>query len=593
LRHLRKHWFGEVGLLSAVMLGSLAAPLIAQNAGAGGAAGNAGGAAGNAGGAVGNAAAGNAAGAAAPGTAPGGSSTGAPGANGLGGAPAPGATGGNDEGNSANGNAAAGIASPGMAGNGDAGTAGNAASGVSGMGSTGTAGGPSAAGGSLAISNNPAPQQYDISRTITDALRASAAVQTATRNVRIDNKLADAAAAQGRPNINGVASATRYDQSTFIALGGSPPIEVLPSHTELLQLNLGEDLDIAGQIRAATDQYHLQGLADQFILQQLSDARVLDAETIYFNLLRADHQVQVAQANLVDAQQNQTDAQNLFNAGTGQKIDLLRANTQVAQAQQQLTQSLDQQGIAQSDFNDLVGRPLDTPVTLKDVPGVTVGSAPANTGSVGAPTGIALYQPPTTAVSTISLPRSIQTADTNRPEILADQVDIQVARNGITLARAGLAPTLDVDASGNYYPTTSFQNPRQRTAQITATLTIPIYDGNGTQDQVKAAHLRQQNAQTNLDSEKTDVALDVSQAYLNLVTAAQQIAAANTALQQAIAARQLAELRYRGGVGLFSEVSDAQASLVQAENSQVNAVYDYLVSRAQFENSLGTPLAPL
>jgi outer membrane protein len=88
------------------------------------------------------------------------------------------------------------------------------------------------------------------------------------------------------------------------------------------------------------------------------------------------------------------------------------------------------------------------------------------------------------------------------------------------------------------------------------------------------------------------VTLDVRQADLNLLTAARQIGAANTALQQAIAARQLAQARYEGQVGLYLEVTDAQAALVQAENSQVNAVYDYLVARAQFENALGTPQIP-
>ena len=183
----------------------------------------------------------------------------------------------------------------------------------------------------------------------------------------------------------------------------------------------------------------------------------------------------------------------------------------------------------------------------------------------------------------------MQTAYAQRPEILADQVNVRVAQTGITLARAGLQPTLRVDANGYYYPTTDFQNPRQRTAQISATLTIPLYDGNATHDLVQEARLRQQNAQTTLESQQSDVALDVNQSYLNLVTAANQIDAANTALASAVAARQLAEIRYRGGVGLFLEVTDAQAALVQAENSQVNAVYDYLVARAQFQNAIGAP----
>jgi outer membrane protein TolC len=37
------------------------------------------------------------------------------------------------------------------------------------------------------------------------------------------------------------------------------------------------------------------------------------------------------------------------------------------------------------------------------------------------------------------------------------------------------------------------------------------------------------------------------------------------------------------------EVTDAQTALVQSENNQVDAVYNFLVARAQFQNSIGAP----
>lgn len=555
-------------LLAALLLGSTSAPLHAQNGATG-------------------------AGTAAPGTAGNAGANGNTGANG-------GAT---------NNGATGATGTPGVTGN-NAATGNNAVNGTTGTGTNGTLSNGTPPGGSVKTTNNPTPQHYDIARTIADALQSSADVQTAARIVQIDQKRADAAAAQGRPNVNAQGSATRFDSPTKVAFnlpttGGtsgtssSPPqpapeLTVLGNHTETLSLNLSEQLDIAGQIRAATDQYRLQSLADQFLLQQARNARILRAQTIYYNLLRAQHQVQVAQANLQDAQQQQTDALNLYNAGTGQKIDLLRANTQVAQDQQQLTQAQNNDNVAQSTFNDLVGRPLTTPLTVDDVPGVTVGQPVANTSAVGAPSPEATFTPFTVApsdVSGIDLDQSLQTAYNSRPEILADQVNVRVAETGVTLARAGLQPTLRVEANGLYYPTPSFQFPRQRVAQVMATLTIPLYDGNATHDRIQEAQLQRDNAQTMLESQRSDVALDVRQAYLNLVTAANQIDAANSALQQAVAARQLAEVRYRGGVGLYLEVTDAQAALVQAENSQINAVYDYLVARAQFENAVGTPQA--
>ena len=86
---------------------------------------------------------------------------------------------------------------------------------------------------------------------------------------------------------------------------------------------------------------------------------------------------------------------------------------------------------------------------------------------------------------------------------------------------------------------------------------------------------------------RNDVSFDVRQAYLNLETAVKQLATTNTALVQARAARELAEVRYTNQVGLFLEVTDAQTALVRAQVAQVNAVYDYLLARARFDAALG------
>ena len=366
-----------------------------------------------------------------------------------------------------------------------------------------------------------------------------------------------------------------------------------PTHQEILQLNISNRFDLSGQIHAASSQARLQSLADEFILGEFRNARILRAQTIYFNTLRAEHQVQVANAALRNAQQQESDAAKLYVGQIGAKIDLLRAQTQVANANQNVTASVNSLAIAQTSYNNLAGRPLDAPVAVLDVPGVTVGDEVSDSSSVGtaATPAQAPYSVPASDAA-INITQALKTAETRRPEILAAQVNIRVAETGIKLARAGLDPSLSLSAAGNYYPTPSFQFPRQRTAQLTATLSIPLYDGGATRDRVDEARLRTENARTSLASTETDVALDVRQSYLNQATAARQIDAANAALKSAVAARQLAQIRYQGQVGLYLEVTDAQSALVQAENAQVDAVYNYLVSRAQFENAVGTPQSP-
>ncbi|WP_165864547.1 TolC family protein [Capsulimonas corticalis] len=428
---------------------------------------------------------------------------------------------------------------------------------------------------------------WDLNRTIAAAYESSSDLQIAQRNTEIDQKRANQKADEGHPNIEGRASATRFDQKTKVSIGGTPPVEVLGSHTETLELGISQRLDLTGQIKAATDQATLQKLADEFQVKRIRNDRSLRAETVYYNLLRAQHQMQVAQASLTTALEQQRIAQQLNGQQVGQKVDVLRANTQVANAQTELRRTQNNASIARTSFNDLVGQPLATEVVLSDLPGVSVGQATPSATATTTEPETPLFASPTAEVTAIDVNKDLQTAYTQRPDVLAQQVNVRVAEKGIKLAHAGLEPDFRLNAAGDYYPTTSFQSPRQRTAAITASITIPFYDGGVTRDKVSEAKLETENAKTTLDSLKSDVSLDVSQAYLNLTTAAAQIDNANSALQQAIKTRDLALLRYRGEVALYLEVTDAQAALQAAENNQINAVYDYQVAQAEYRHALG------
>jgi OMF family outer membrane factor len=366
---------------------------------------------------------------------------------------------------------------------------------------------------------------------------------------------------------------------------------MIKDHSEALSLGVSLDLDAFGQIRAAASQAKLQSLSDEFVLAQVRNRRILAAKSVYYDLLRAEHQVQVAQATLMTAKLQQATAVKLNLGQVGQKIDVLRANTQVANSEQEVTAAQNSRDLAQSSFNDLVGRPLSSPVQIEDVPGVSAGVSVGADGQVKTPEAQAgtPFTVSATEVAAIDLTRSIAAARNARPEVLAAQVQVRVAETGIKLARRGLDPTVSISAATNYYPTTSFQQPRQSQSEIMLGISIPLYDGGASRARAQAARLETDNARTALDRRLKDVALEVRQTYINLVTAAHQIDAANTALQQSIAARQLAQARYEGQVGLYLEVTDAQAALVQAETSQVNAVYSYLIARAQFENALGAP----
>lgn len=437
------------------------------------------------------------------------------------------------------------------------------------------------------------PVTLTLAQAIEMTLKASTALAIATRNLDRDAARVDEAKAAGGPRAAATATGTHFDGPTKITFGATS-ITALPQDTALLGVNASLPIDISGQIRAQTDVARIQALADRFARDTVYNSLVLEAQTAYFGVLRAQHQVQVAQAALSNAQAQQTLSNQQYQAGTGQRIDVLRANTQVATAQQNLTQAKNSLALAQITLNDAVGRPLNAPTGAVDVPGVTTGvaatpMAPPTAPTATPPVAPTYFHSPIADVNAIDVDQSIQTATNARPELRQDLVNIQAAERSIKLAKSSLSPSLTLQAGANYNPTTSFSSPRQRVAEVTANLDIPLFDSGLSRARVREARDTAQNARDLYGSHTTDVAMQVRQAYLNLQTAAQQIDAANVALQQAVAARQLAQTRYQGGVGLYLEVTDAESALTSAETNQVNAVYTYLTARAQFQNALGTP----
>ena len=471
-----------------------------------------------------------------------------------------------------------GLQSPASVGSGQTGTATSGTTGLNG-------GGLPRSGSGAAV--------YSLFSAIQSTLQSSSDLQIAETTLQRDRALVSAASDRNLPTVSASGTATHLDSPISVPFGATR-IPVEPENTQSFDANATLPIDISGEVRAATQAAQLQVLADRFNLDRVKDALVLNAQTTYFNVLRAQHQVEVAQTALTDANTQYETAQTQFAGGVGQKIDVYRAATQVAQAKQALLQAQNAFNLEQNNFNDVVGRNLNAPVIAEDVPGVTIGTTVPQNGvppTVGGPDSSAtqFYAPPATALDQIDLQADIQKAQKTRPELRDDLVNVQATAKQLTITRDENRPTLALSATGNYYPVTDFQTPRHSLGVLSATLNVPIFDGNVTRDRLRADRDVEKNAQTTYESDQTTVELQVRQAYLNLYTTSNQIAAANSALQQAIAARQLAQVRYSSGVGLYLEVTDAEAALTNAENSQVNSVYDYLIARAQYQNAVGTP----
>ena len=90
-----------------------------------------------------------------------------------------------------------------------------------------------------------------------------------------------------------------------------------------------------------------------------------------------------------------------------------------------------------------------------------------------------------------------------------------------------------------------------------------------------------------LDIVRQQVRVDVERAQLTIVAGKAAVSAAERAVANAKARLELAELRYRTGVGNGIELSDAQLAFTNAGFQKLQATLRLDTARAQLQQALG------
>lgn len=185
----------------------------------------------------------------------------------------------------------------------------------------------------------------------------------------------------------------------------------------------------------------------------------------------------------------------------------------------------------------------------------------------------------------LTLEEALKEAHKNRPDLLAKQLQVESARQNVTLSKTGYAPTLTANGSYNW---SGNDFPLYDRWSAGASLNVPIFSGFSTYNKVEQSKQNLQTAQHNLTALEQQISLDVKTAYLDLNNAKERIPVAELTAKQAKESYDLAVGRYKVGVGNYIEVKDAETSYSKAKLSHIQAVFDYNLAVAKLKNSIGT-----
>jgi outer membrane protein len=175
-----------------------------------------------------------------------------------------------------------------------------------------------------------------------------------------------------------------------------------------------------------------------------------------------------------------------------------------------------------------------------------------------------------------------------RPDYQSSVENLNAADAGVTMARAGYFPSLSLQGSYGYNNTELSTLTDNRNLYFGINISMPIFSGFRTQDQVEQAQVTRRNADEQLRQAQRQVRVDIRKALLDLESAEKQVKVTQATVQSAEMDRKIAEEKYNLGSGTLLDLLVATANYTTTVSNKVNAVIVYLLAKKQTEYALGT-----
>ena len=316
-----------------------------------------------------------------------------------------------------------------------------------------------------------------------------------------------------------------------------------------------------GRTRNAVRQQEALERATRFTLEREIQDVALNTRLLYFDLVEALRQIKTAEDNLANRQRQLDLAAARVGSGLGSPADEVRAKTNFADGVLALETARQ--------------AALDTRVFLAEQMGIDPRTPLTPTGedSPGA-------TPPTTQLMPL-----VDEALKNRPEIAEAQQRLMAAGLGLAVAKLSNAPS--VSLNGNISNRGADDPLASSTGTLAVFLSWRFGDSGFTAGRTREAKALEEQARASLEDASQRIISEVSRALTNALSARNRVETAVAQVANARELQRISEGRYRGEIGQFLEITDAQNSLFAAERNLNQAISDANRADARLRRALG------
>jgi outer membrane protein TolC len=295
-------------------------------------------------------------------------------------------------------------------------------------------------------------------------------------------------------------------------------------------------------------------------IEDAKDMVVLTVGNAYLLCIADASRVQSAQAQVNTSKVSLDQAISNHQAGTAPLLDELRARVDYQTQQQTLITAQNQYEKDKIALARAIGLPLDQKYELTDL-------APFQ----------ALDNPDPEA--------AVQQGLAHRRDLQALQEQVQSAQSSRSAATAERYPTIAF--SGDYGVIGPTLGHSHGTFDVTGTASVPLFEEYKLRGDAQNAQAQLEQKQAQLNDLRGQISADVRDSILDIQAAAKQVAVSHSNVELATEALSEAQQRYAAGVADNLAVSQAQASMAQADDQYVSSLYQHNVAKLSLARALG------
>jgi outer membrane protein len=459
-------------------------------------------------------------------------------------------------------------------------------------------------GGALAPlhgQNAPQAQPMSLGRALNLALANSQTLDAAEYGLRVADQQVREAWGTLMPNISATASYQRNLKLQQIFLpaqffdpdapaGAVTPITVGQDNNWSAGLNVSQKLFEASAFIGVGAAGRYKGLQQEMV-RGTAQQVVTGVREAYFGALLAQEELRLTEQSIARVRRSLEETRAMNQAGLASDYDVLRLEVQLANIGTRLERARNAVSAAKRQLMIEIGLDLNTPIVLEgrlneiDLQTLETNDA-ANQELLRLAGAWDMVSESPDQIVSVAMRRRTDLRQ------LRSNVELEEAR--MSVERAEFFPKLSVfsnyniaaqqDGRPNFFGTD--QN-RVSTAAAGLQVEIPIFNGFSRMARVEQAEATVRQREAQLERAELQTRHQVQTLLDSVHEARRRADAQRRAVAQARRGYEIASAEYREGIGSQLQLTDAEVALRETEFNYAQAVYDYLVARAQLELAAG------